>query len=406
MQSRGIARGAPSGTSRRFFPDWGPACGSQTSWFELHDGILVVGPSSSGPRPWCSPCPPRTGLVPGKMVPVVDSPERRPGIVDLPSRWSSGSSPHFPHLTVSLPGSLEEAILRTGPSSAWASAGWWPTWSHGSGASLTSWPCDAMSSSARDPRCGSVEPVWPAPGSPWRGWTGSAGLSGSGQSGSKGFEPGPLQSSSMVVFKTSNSLPDDLNCSWADITPAKLSGVNCDSGTLKAPVGPKWHWTVNPSFLKLILKPLLGSKCNTAWQWIRKGKEMRKGAVRDSPCSKTAGRRKLPRLPRLVGITATYLVVDVPWTDRKRCSWGTSCVCNPGGKDAFIFLRVSMPTAILWHPVSTVAHSSSLGISGLLWQLLILSFQYKSSSFLQTAWSPTPKEKPLTSQQSSTRRPL
>ena len=67
----------------------------------------------------------------------------------------------------------------------------------------------------------------------------------------------------------------------------------------------------------------------------------------------------LPLCPQLVGIVARCDVVDVPFTDLKRCSCGTFPISKEPGICFANFLKVSSPIAILSHPVSMVAHPSS-----------------------------------------------
>ena len=44
----------------------------------------------------------------------------------------------------------------------------------------------------------------------------------------------------------------------------------CCSGTLKAPVGPRWHGTVKPKRLEQSVRPLSGSRSSTARQNSKK----------------------------------------------------------------------------------------------------------------------------------------
>ena len=60
-------------------------------------------------------------------------------------------------------------------------------------------------------------------------------------------------------------------------------------GILSAPVGPKKHGTVTPSFLKWALGPRTGSNSKTVLQDKRKGRLIKKGAFTLSGLSNTAG---------------------------------------------------------------------------------------------------------------------
>lgn len=84
------------------------------------------------------------------------------------------------------------------------------------------------------------------------------------------------------------------------------------NGILRAPVGPRWHGTVIPSFLKWALKPESGSSTRVVRHAIKNGRLTRKGAFLLSSLSKIAGLKKDPFVPTLVGMEATYLVEDFP----------------------------------------------------------------------------------------------
>ena len=138
-----------------------------------------------------------------------------------------------------------------------------------------------------------------------------------------------------------------------------IESVNCWIGIRNAPVGPKWHDTLNPNRCETKLKPLSSSKWRIARQCNKNGKESKNGASAQCSSSKSAGRRMLPRTPKLHGIHANCVVHETLWT---LLNWWTSSQNVMGSSGGWKFINlfnVLRPIAIRWHPVSIVAQPSS-----------------------------------------------
>ena len=230
------------------------------------------------------------------------------------------------------------------------------------------WPCIATSTSS-----GTVSPLEDA-----CCWAPSS-RSRSPQSGAVGcHSTEPLWS----VRRISNSFPF---ASWwkscFNISSWFLEKLH--RGTRSAPVGPMWQGTVTPNFLRWALSPVSGSKTKVVRHAIKKGKLIRKGALTLSSFSKTAGFKNEPFLPMLVGIDATCLVQDFPWTLLKRCSWSWILTGMSSGMCWRRASKVHLPTAIRWQPVSRVAHASS----GMVTVLVLLESIGYLPSPNKTSWS-------------------
>ena len=172
-----------------------------------------------------------------------------------------------------------------------------------------------------------------------------------------------LRDSNVLVLRISNSLDEFRIFFIMSETFLFWWLLNSPSGILNAPVGPTWHLTENPSFLNSALRPQLGSKCKTVRHESRKGNEMRNGAFSEFSPVKIAGLRIEPFVPKLVGIVATWVVFERPWTLRNWNSCFMVPMFNSGGNRRLNWRSVSDPIAILWHPVSIVPHKRSLGVS-------------------------------------------
>ena len=197
------------------------------------------------------------------------------------------------------------------------------------------------------------------------------------------FTPDLAELRSCHVLSTSNSFFVARKFSRATINRLIFSREKLQRGILRAPEGPKWHFTEKFNLLKWAFKPSWGSKTKMVLQNSKNGNEMRNGACLLSSFSKTAGRSKLPCLPSAEGIDATWCVTDFPWTERNRCSCLISDTGISGGICWTSFLRVSLPTAIRWHPASIVAQAAS-GIRLALSDWLASLSPNKTSGFLLT----------------------